>query len=211
MSLIERFGRTAAAGTVLFKEGDAGGEMFVLQTGKVRLTRSLRGVEQMLADLGPGEFFGEMSIINEKPRTATATAVVDSQLLALDPRTFEAMIKANTKIAVHMIKKFARRLDEANAQIETLLLHDANSRVVHALLLTASNVRDGMGATLKIGAHELEQRTGVEGSKVREVLVRLEKSRLVLPSDDGLQVPDVSKLQSFLEFLELRERFGETP
>lgn len=211
-SLIERFGRTVPAGQVLFREGDSGKEMFVIQSGKVRLSRTIRGVEKLLAEIGAGEFFGEMSIINDKPRTATAVVLEDAQLLVLDPKTFEAMIKANTEIAVRMIKKLAKRLDDANAQIENLMLGDANSRIVHALLQMArTSAADPAGpVTLPINASELAQRTNVEDAKVVEVLERLERSRLVVAGPDGgLQVPDAAKLQEFLEFLEMRQRFGE--
>ncbi len=210
-SLIERFGRTVPAGQVLFREGDPGKEMYVIQSGKVRLTRNIRGVEKLLADLPAGEFFGEMSIINDKPRTATAVVLEDAHLLVLDPRTFEAMIKANTEIAVRMIKKLARRLDNANQQIENLLLGDANSRIVHALLqLCHTAPRDAQGnALLQVTAGDIAHRTSVEDAKVNEVLARLERSRLVHNPDGGLVVPDVKKLEEFLEFLEMRERFGE--
>lgn len=211
-SLIERFGRTVPAGQVLFREGDSGKEMFVIQSGKVRLSRTIRGVEKLLAEIGAGEFFGEMSIINDKPRTATAVVLEDAQLLVLDPKTFEAMIKANTEIAVRMIKKLAKRLDDANAQIENLMLGDANSRIVHALLqLARATAPDAQGQlSLAINAGELAQRTNVEDAKVAEVLERLERSRLVLAGPGGgLQVPDAGKLQEFLEFLEMRQRFGE--
>lgn len=211
-SLIERFGRSVPAGQVLFYEGEPGKEMFVIQSGKVRLARHIRGQEKVLAELGAGEFFGEMSIINDKPRTATATVVEDAVFLVLDPRTFEAMIKANTEIAVRMIKKLARRLDDANAQIENLLLGDANSRIVHALLqLCHGAPRDAQGhVKLAVDAGDIAHRTSVEDLKVAEVLARLERSRLVLRGDGGgLVVPDIGKLQEFLEFLEMRERFGE--
>ncbi len=211
MSLIERFGRTATAGTVLFREGEPGKVMFVIQSGKVRLTRTVRGQEKTLAELPAGEFFGEMSIINDKPRTATATVIEDAQLLQLDPRTFEAMIKANTEIAVRMIRKLAARLDIANAQIENLLLGDANSRIVHALLNMCHGApRDEDGAVrLSLTADTLAEQTSVDPKKTIEVLSRLERSRLVLPGDDALRVPDVVKLAEFLEFLEMRERFGD--
>jgi CRP-like cAMP-binding protein len=209
--LIERFGRNLAAGQTLFREGDPGKEMYVIQSGRVRLTRNIRGQEKLLAELGAGEFFGEMSIINDKPRTATAVVLEDTQVLVLDPRTFEAMIKANTEIAVRMIKKLARRLDDANAQIENLLLGDANSRIVHALLqLAQSAPRDPQGfAQLHVTAGDVAHRTSVDDAKVAEVLARLERSRLVTNTDGGIVVPDVAKLQEFLEFLEMRERFGE--
>jgi CRP/FNR family cyclic AMP-dependent transcriptional regulator len=213
MSLIERFGRTAPAGTVLFREGEPGKDMYVIQAGKVRLTRTIRGIEKTLADLPAGEFFGEMSIINEKPRTASAVVLEDAQLLVLDPRTFEAMIKANTEIAVRMIKKLAGRLDIANAQIENLLLGDANSRIVHALLtMTHSAPRGDDGAVrLSTTPDALAEQTSVDPKKTREVLARLERSRLVLQDADAsiLRVPDVIKLAEFLEFLEMRERFGD--
>jgi CRP-like cAMP-binding protein len=211
MSLIERFGRTATAGTVLFHEGEPGKVMYVIQSGKVRLTRTIRGQEKTLADLPAGEFFGEMSIINEKPRTATATVLEDAQLLVLDPRTFEAMIKANTEIAVRMIRKLAARLDIANAQIENLLLGDANSRIVHALLNLchgAPRADDG-AVVVNVEAAVLADQTSVDVKKTMEVLSRLERSRLVLPDGTGYRVPDVIKLAEFLEFLEMRERFGD--
>jgi CRP/FNR family cyclic AMP-dependent transcriptional regulator len=211
-SLIERFGRNVPAGQVLFREGEPGKEMYVIQSGKVRLSRYIRGAEKLLADLGPGEFFGEMSIINDKPRTATAVVLEDAQLLVLDPKTFEAMIKANTEIAVRMIKKLARRLDDANAQIENLLLGDANSRIVHALLqLAPTAARNEQGhMVLSVTAADVAHRTSVDDQKAKEVLARLERSRLVLGGPGGaLVVPDLQKLQEFLEFLEMRERFGE--
>lgn len=208
-SLIERFGRNVTAGQVLFREGEPGKEMFVIQSGKVRLVRNIRGQDKLLAELGAGEFFGEMSIINDKPRTASATVIEDAQLLVLDPKTFEAMIKANTEIAVRMIKKLAKRLDDANNQIENLLLGDANSRIVHALLQMCAGRPKDQTVKLGVSPTDVAQRTSVDDAKVAEVLSRLERSRLVLAEGGQLVVPDVTKLQEFLEFLEMRERFGD--
>lgn len=211
MSLIERFGRTATAGTVLFREGEPGKDMYVIQSGKVRLTRTIRGVEKTLADLPAGEFFGEMSIINEKPRTASAVVLEDAQLLVLDPRTFEAMIKANTEIAVRMIRKLAGRLDIANAQIENLLLGDANSRIVHALLTMCHGAPRGDDGAVHLATSPaaLAEQTAVDDKKTAEVLSRLERSRLVIADDGFFRVPDVVKLAEYLEFLEMREKFGD--
>lgn len=209
-SLIERFGRKKAAGEILFSEDEPGSEMFVLQSGKVRLTKRIRGVEKLLADIGPGEFFGEMAILNNKPRTATATVLEDAQLLVIDPKTFEAMIKANTEIAVRMIKKLAKRLDDANEQIETLLLRDTNSRVVHCIInaARAAGAPGEGGVLVKIGPAEIENRTGIDRERVDGVLERMERSQLLSRMGADLLVPDVGKLAEFLEFLEMREKFG---
>ena len=211
MSLLERFGRIVPAGTVVFKEDESGREMFVIQSGKVRLTRQVRGEEQMLADLAAGEFFGEMSILNDKPRSATATIIEDAQLLVLDPKTFEAMIKANTEIAVRMIKRFAKRLDDANERIENLLLKDVNSRVVHHVIQMARQGGETVpeGIRVLVDVAEITMKTGIDPERIQSVVSRMERSQLVIPDGEHLLVPDVTKLDEFLEFLEMREKFGE--
>src|SRR3954452_21045284 len=133
-ALFQRFGKEFKRGEVLFREGEPGKEMYVVQAGKVNITKTVRGNEKILATLGAGEFFGEMSILNHKPRSAGATIHEDAKLLVIDPKTFEAMIRGNSEIAVRMIKKLADRLAEADSQIENLLLADPSSRVVHAIL-----------------------------------------------------------------------------
>lgn len=211
MSLLERFGRNLPAGHVLFRENESGREMYVIQSGRVRLTRDIRGEEQLIADLGPGEFFGEMSILNDKPRSATAVVLEDAQLLVLDPRTFEAMIKANTEIAVRMIKKLAARLDEANERIENLLLHDVNSRVVHQVIHLARSVGKQSGGLVEVALSPpaIAQKARVDATKVEEVLSRMERSQLICRSGEAWLIPDLGKLDEFLEFLEMREKFGE--
>src|SRR5215211_4503877 len=111
-TLFQRFGKELSKGTVLFREGDPGKEMYVLQSGKVAISKRVRDVEKVLAILGPGEFFGEMAIISNKPRNATATVSEDARLLIIDPKTFEGMIRGNGEISVRMIKKLADRLAE---------------------------------------------------------------------------------------------------
>jgi len=106
--LFERFGRNFPTGTVLFREGDPGEEMYVIQSGRVQLTRRVRGREAHLATLPTGEFFGEMAIVNNRPRSATATVLEESQLLVIDARTFEAMVRGNAEIALRFIKIFLR-------------------------------------------------------------------------------------------------------
>src|SRR5262252_3206810 len=133
-ALFQRFGKEFPKGTVPFREGETGKEMFVLQVGRVVITKTVRDTVKTLATLGPGEFFGEMALISNKPRNATAVVEEASRLLVIDPKTFEGMIRGNSEIAVRMIKKLAERLSEADAQIENLLLGDPSSRVIHQMV-----------------------------------------------------------------------------
>ena len=209
--LHKKFGRVCPTGTVLFREGEPGHEMFIIQKGRVQLTRNLRGVEKILAVLPTGELFGEMAIINQKPRSATATVIEESRLLVLDQVTFEKMIKDNTEIAVRIIKKLSARLEQANFQVELLLLKDVNHRIVHLLrrLAEESGVPQAVGVYIDISVAEVADRIGCDDAEVADLIERLARARLLERQPRGFVIPEVGRLQDFLEFLEKKDRFAE--
>jgi CRP/FNR family transcriptional regulator, cyclic AMP receptor protein len=217
-NLLERFGKFFPAGTVLFREGDPGREMFVIHSGKVELTRRMQDREAVLAVIPQGEFFGEMAVVNNRPRSATATVREDSWLLVIEAKTFEAMIRGKAEIAVRMIKAMANRLEQANQQIELLLLKDANHRVVQALRRMAESSQgthvEGSGIFLPVSMSALAGRVALDEKQVEEVVDRLRQARLVLNAAEvgygaeGFIVPEVGRLLDFLEFLEMKERFS---
>lgn len=208
--LFERFGRSYSTGTVLFREGDPGEEMYVIQTGRVQLTRKVRGREAHLATLPPGEFFGEMAIVNNRPRSATATVIDDAELLVIDGRTFEAMVRGNAEIALRFIKKLSARLAQANAQVEVLLLQDLNHRVAHLLrhLARTRGVADGPGARVSANVDEVAETVGASVADVEACMKGLEHAKLLRRVPDGIHIADQGKLDQFLEFLEMKESFG---
>jgi CRP-like cAMP-binding protein len=207
--MFERFGRSCATGTVLFREGDPGQEMFVLQSGRVQLTRRSRNEEKIVAVLTPGEFFGEMAIVNNRPRSATATVIADATLLAIDARTFEAMVRGNAEIAVRLLKKLASRLDQANRQIEILLVRDSTVRVVQALGMLAETIGspDGEWTRVELSAAELADRLGLSDGDLDQVLRRLEASQLVaLEKGRGFRVADGARLAECVSYLGMAQR-----
>jgi CRP-like cAMP-binding protein len=210
-ALFQRFGKEFPKGTVLFREGEPGKEMYVLQSGKVAISKKVRDVEKVLAILGPGEFFGEMAIISNKPRNASASIEEDARLLMIDPRTFEAMIRGNAEIAVRMIKKLAERLSDADAQIEALLLSDPNSRVVHHMLhLCQTRGRPGEdGIEIDLPIKDLPRELAVGEPAIRYLLHRLERSGLIDAAGDRITVRDTARLFDFLRYLEMKVKFGD--
>src|SRR3954470_20164289 len=210
-ALFQRFGREFPRGTTLFREGEPGKEMYVLQAGKVAISKKVRDVEKILATLGPGEFFGEMAIISNKPRNASAIVADDAKLLVIDPKTFEAMIRGNSEIAVRMIKKLADRLAEADSQIENLLLADPSSRVVHAILQACQSRGRQMeeGIEIDFAVRDQPREIGVGEPAIRYMLDKLERSGIIERSGDRLVVHDTARLHDFLSYLEMKWKFGE--
>ena len=211
--LFARFGKSCPAGTVLFEEGDEGTTMYVLQSGRVRISKASREGTKTLAMLGAGEFFGEMAILNNKPRTASAEVVEDARLLVLDAKTFEAMVLSNVEIAVRLIKKLARRLDNADTLIEILMHRDPKARVILGLSREAEQggIEQEDGSMLvPLSREDLAGQIGLTPDEVADVLSRLTRLRMVTETPEGFVIDDVLRLSEFLEFLESRDKFGET-
>ena len=215
--MLEKFACDYPAGAVLFREGEV---MYVIQSGEVEIRRRIKDQDRVLAVLPPGEFFGEMAIVNNRPRSATAVVRRQARLLVIDGQTFEAMLRGKTEIAVRMIKTMASRLERANQQIELLLLKDANHRVVQCLRQLAEEQsgdrpsEEGSAIYIPISLDDLAARVALSEDNVADVLQRLAMARLVVhASEAGLEghgyvIPEVGRLLEFLEFLELKEQFG---
>lgn len=211
--LFARFGRTCSAGEVLFRGGDVGDTMYVIQSGRVRITKEVSGEVKTLAVLGAGEFFGEMAILNDKPRTATAEVVEDARMLVIDAKTFAQMIASNTEIAIRLIKKLARRLDAADALIEILMHRDPKARVILGLSreVEVGSVEQEDGSVLvPIQPETLAEQVGLTRDEVSDVLARLSRLNIVDVTPDGFVINDVSRLGEFLDFLEMREKYGDS-
>lgn len=110
-----------AADDFVFKEGEIGTEMFIVQEGRVEILKQVGGVEKQLAVLEKGDFFGEMAILEELPRTASARAQVDSKLIEINGSTFDKMLRTNPEIAVRMMRKLSRRLRETDRLLKEAL------------------------------------------------------------------------------------------
>ena len=184
--------------------------MFVIQGGRVIISKAVGDVEKVLCTLGQGEFFGEMSILCDRPRSATATVAEDAKILVIDPKTFEAMVRSNAEVAIRMIKTLAERLQAADDQISNQLFQDGSSRIVHYLATAAARAaRADAQVRLSVTGEQLPALVGVEPAQVEEVLLKLQRARIIALEADGIVIPEVAKLRHFLEFLQMKVRFGE--
>jgi CRP/FNR family cyclic AMP-dependent transcriptional regulator len=200
-----RFAREFPAGFVLFREGEPGEVMYVLQSGAVRITKQTKTGGRDLALLGRGDFVGEMALLNGKPRSATATVVEDARCLVLDKDTLESMMRHSPEIALRLLRKLARRLDNADTMIAILLNPDPQARALLALRKRVDDAeRDAQGrARVRLQHATLAQELGVAEDKIDDVLRRLRRVRIA-EFDDGSDeiLVNAHRLHEFFEFLE---------
>ena len=115
-----RFVKHFETGTIVFREGDEGDEMFILQSGKVAIKRRVPHGEITLAVLEKGDFFGEMAILERLPRSATAEVAEAGDFIVISGEMLGDMIKATPEIAVRMLRKYSLRLRETSRQFDQL-------------------------------------------------------------------------------------------
>jgi CRP-like cAMP-binding protein len=112
---------TFSAGERIFAQGDLGTEMFIIQEGEVEIVKHIGGESHTLSRLEKGDFFGEMALLEALPRTADAVALTDVKVVAINGSRFDEMLRKNPEVAVRIIRKYSKRLREANTLLEKLV------------------------------------------------------------------------------------------
>ncbi len=198
--LFTKYGHVVPAGTVIFRENDDGGEMFIIQSGKVRISKNIGGKENILAVLGKGDFFGETAIVTRVKRTATATAVSDTHLLAFDRQGFRGMIEKNAKIAMNVIDKLCRRLQHANQQIQHLKRKNVASLVaVNLLYAFEESDREGALVPLDRVMGEIPLSLEVPAADVEKIIDDFCRRGLVSRENGKLKLVDAEALKNAAE------------
>jgi pSer/pThr/pTyr-binding forkhead associated (FHA) protein len=116
------------SGEYIFREGELGTDMYIINEGKVEILNQVGDEEQVLAVLEKGDFFGEMSVLEDLPRAASARAATDVRLLEINGSTFDQLLRGNPEIAVRMMRKLSRRLRETDEMLKSVLGTKVTSR-----------------------------------------------------------------------------------
>ena len=162
-------------GDVVFAEGDQGDRLYVVEDGKVKLGRTATdGRENLLAILGPGEMFGELSVFDPGARTSTATALTEGALLGLGQRDLHAWLAGRPEVAEELLRALARRLRRTNEAMADLVFSDVPGRVAKALLDLSEKFgteqEDGVLVAHDLTQEELAQLVGASRETVNKAL-----------------------------------------
>ncbi len=120
---------------IILFQFDPGDSLYIISKGKVKVVLfSKDGKEVLLSNLGPGEFFGEMSLLDGLPRSASVVALEDSEVLILNRKDFLELIRSHPEIALRILTVMSRRLRSADQKIGSLILMDVYGRVARVLM-----------------------------------------------------------------------------
>lgn len=178
--------RSFARGKTIVAEGEASQTLFIMLSGRAKVQRSdSDGKEVILAVIGSGEFFGEMSLIDDEPRSASVITLESCELLSIRQESFRAILNQSTEICLAVMMGLVRRLRSADRKIESLALLDVYGRVAR-VLLDSSEMIDGQRIVRnRLPRQQIAKMVGASREMVSRVMKGLETEGYIAPLDEG--------------------------
>ncbi len=187
----------------IFEESQPGGTLYVVMAGRIKIYgMSQQGQSKTLAYLEPGDFFGEMSLIDEELRSASASALDDSVLIMLKRDDFRRFIISRPEMSLAVLKTLSARLRRANKEIEALSFNNVLGRISQILLDLASRYGkksdEGTLIGMDLSHKELAEMAGTAREVISRVLSRFRRIGCISFSDSRIIITDEDKLKSWI-------------
>jgi CRP/FNR family cyclic AMP-dependent transcriptional regulator len=167
--------RSASRSTTIMAGGDATDSLYIVLSGRLKVMMSdSDGKEVILSILGPGEFFGEMGLIDDEPRSASVVTIEPCELLSISKRDFKKTLSENSEMSMAVMRGLVRRLREADRKIGSLALLDVYGRVARLLLDMAENVNGEKVVTKRLPKQDIAKMIGASREMVSRVMKDLQ-------------------------------------
>lgn len=199
MASFDRFAVTYKKGTMIFCEYEPGNAFYLIQSGQVQITKVMGDIEKTIDILQPGELFGEMAILEEAPRSASAIAVDDVTVLEFNRENFEILLKGNPQIALKLLKTFVKRIYDQHRRFMILTLEDDQARVADVFLMLSEGRQmgedDGDSREFRITSDDIAHWAGLAPEKVRAVVNQMASQRRLEMYPGKIVVTNIHDLQ----------------
>lgn len=135
LSAFARFAKTYQRGDIIFSEYEPGDSFYLIQSGRVQISKIVGDIEKTIDILQPPEIFGEMAILEDAPRSATAIALDTVKALELNRANFEVLMMGNPQIALRLLKLFTKRIYDQKRRFMILTLDEPQARIADVFLM----------------------------------------------------------------------------
>ncbi|MDC7224929.1 MAG: cyclic nucleotide-binding domain-containing protein [Spirochaetales bacterium] len=200
----EDFIRVYPDNTMIFSEGEDGSELFIIQSGSVKITKIVNDNEVLLATLMPGDIFGEMALLNNEPRSASAIAGGETKMMVVNKRNFVKMVQQEPKMTTRLTTLLAERIWALYKQLANALIEDPTAKMTDALLLELEKSRVKFTAklshTFSLGPEDLIKMAGLQNAEGRPALEKLMAECKLSIMDNHLHANDVLEIKKNADY-----------
>jgi CRP/FNR family transcriptional regulator len=189
--------------TMLFSEAEPGDELFIIQDGKVKITK-IMDEEILLAVLKTGDIFGEMALLDNKPRSASAISYGDVTVLAINKSNFEGMVQAQPQLATRLIQLLGERMWTAYRQLENLMIRNPLGRIYDTLLIQIEKqkitIEPKKPHNFEFGSKELINMVGLSTREGEDLIVQLLEDKNINLVGGKIISSDLNELEKTVMF-----------
>ena len=199
----ERFVKTFERDSVIISEYEPGETFYLIQSGSIQLVKCVNGVRKNLDILQPGEFFGEMAILENSPRSATCVAIDKVEVLEFNKANFEALITGNPQMALILLKLFCKRIYDQKRRLKILLIAEPQSRLASVFMMfdemqPASSSLDRT-RRFNLTISDLSHWSGLPGDVVRDEVNKFVEKRRIEVFDNYIVVNNIIDMKRVAE------------
>jgi CRP-like cAMP-binding protein len=202
MSAFGRFARTFQAGEMIFSEFEPGDTFYLIQSGRVELVKIIGDIEKTLDILQPSGMFGEMAILENSPRSATAIALDTVKVLEFNSQNFEILMLGNPQIALKLLRMFAKRIYDSKRRFMILTLDDPQAKIADVFLMLDES-QGGIDKTserreFKTTVDDIAHWAGMGINETRETLGHFVTQRRMEMYPDRIVVKNINDFSRFV-------------
>jgi CRP-like cAMP-binding protein len=197
-----RFARTFQAGEMIFSEFEPGDTFYLIQSGRVELVKIIGDIEKTLDILQPSEMFGEMAILENSPRSATAIALDVVKVLEFNAQNFEILMLGNPQITLKLLRMFAKRIYDSKRRFMILTLDEPQAKIADVFLMldeTQTNIdRTTERREFKTTVDDIAHWGGMSITETRETLGHFVTQRRMEMYPDRIVVKNINDFSRFV-------------
>jgi len=200
-----RFARTYQPGEIIFSEYEPGDSFYLIQTGRVRITKIVGDIEKNIDILSAPEIFGEMAILEGAPRSATAIAEETVKVLEFNRANFEILMMGNPQIALRLLKVFTKRIYDQKRRFMIMTLEDPQAKIADVFLMLdetqgSSNQGEPLGdkREFKVTVDDVGHWAGMNPADAQAILGHFSNQRRVELYADRIVVKNINDFIRFV-------------
>lgn len=199
--------RTYPKGCMIFSESQRGADMFIIQEGQVAISKVVNGNEVMLAVLKKGDMFGEMALLEDKPRSASAIAHEDCKVMVVNRQNFDQMVGSQPQLVTRLTTTFSERMWSMFRQLDNACLSDYQHKMVDMLALQMEKIRKDSGSIqTDLSLHDIANLCGIPAEKQSIAIVQLQSEKIIKISGGKIFISDCQELSKQAAFYRKEER-----